>query len=457
MLLSGGVDSTVCAALVNKALEDDKDKIFALHIDNGFMREGESDAVLHSLERLGLPVTVIRAGHDFLNGDTFIKANDNGSSDYKTDLLCYTIDPEEKRKIIGDTFIAVTKRALADHLGLDFDNVLLVQGTLRPDLIESASGLVSDKADVIKTHHNDTDLVRKLRSEGRVIEPLADFHKDEVRKMGAALGLPEDIVKRHPYPGPGLAIRVLCQNEPFSGKDFAETQVLCKLVVNYGDMVKREHALLNRIDAAINSESEREKLFNISKKRTYNATLLPIRTVGVQGDGRTYSYAVTISTNDDVDDDWTDLAFLAKAIPKVCHNVNRVCFAFGKAIEHTVTDVTPTHLRPRVIETLRMADRLANATLTGSECYGKLSQMPVVLIPVHFDRSPVERAPSFQRSVVIRTFITNDFMTGVPAIPGQDLPIAVLKKMVSEILTVPGISRILYDLTAKPPGTTEWE
>jgi len=127
-------------------------------------------------------------------------------------------------------------------------------------------------------------------------------------------------------------------------------------------------------------------------------------------------------------------------------------------VEHPVNDVTPTMLTPNVISTLRQADHLANQVLNANqESKSNLSQMPLVLIPIHFDRSPIEKVNSFQRSVVIRTFITQDFMTGVPAVPGTDLNLEVLYKMVSEIRSVSGISRVLYDLTSKPPGTTEWE
>jgi len=268
------------------------------------------------------------------------------------------------------------------------------------------------------------------------------------------LGLPIELTRRHPFPGPGLAIRILCTNQPYMEKDFAETQVLCRLVVNFHDMVAKEHALLNRIESST-SEEERKKLERISSKQKFIATLLPIRTVGVQGDGRTYSHSVAISCENDPD--WEDLAYFARVIPKVCRNINRVCYAFGGHVENPVTDVTPTYLTTLVISTLREVDYRANQVLNMSGEISKISQMPIVLIPIHFDRSNIERTTSFQRSVVIRPFITQDFMTGVPAIPGKDISVEVITKMVSEILTVHGISRVLYDLTPKPPGTTEWE
>jgi len=448
MLLSGGVDSTVCTALLHKAL--DPDQVVAVHIDNGFMRKNESVNVEASLAAVGLQVKVVKANLEFMNGHTIV-------DDKKTQLLCHTVDPEVKRKIIGDTFMNVANRIIQD-LDLDPEKVVLGQGTLRPDLIESASSLATSgdaEASCIKTHHNDTMLVRQLREKGRVVEPLKDFHKDEVRAIGRDLGLPSELTGRHPFPGPGLAIRVLCTNGEINmERDFSETQVLCRLVVNYDEMVTKEHALLNRIEN-VTTEEERNVLAGKSKKQKYTATLLPIRTVGVQGDSRSYSYAVGISSVSDPD--WDDLLYFAKIIPRVCHNINRICYIFGGPVEHPVMEVTPTYLTPIVLATIRQADHLAHQVLANAGKNGSVSQMPVVLIPVHFDRSQLERVPSCCRSVVIRPFITQDFMTGMPAIPGKDLSVDLVSKMVSEIGTVPGISRVMYDLTSKPPGTTEWE
>jgi len=446
MLLSGGVDSTVCTALLHKALSPEQ--VVAVHIDNGFMRKNESVNVEASLAAVGLQVKVVKANLEFMNGHTII-------ADKKTQLLCHTVDPEIKRKIIGDTFMNVANRIIQE-LQLDPEKVVLGQGTLRPDLIESASSLAtSGEASCIKTHHNDTMLVRHLREKGRVVEPLKDFHKDEVRAIGRELGLPSELTNRHPFPGPGLAIRVLCSNGEINmERDFSETQVLCRLVVNYEEMVTKEHALLNRIEN-VTTEEERVTLAGKSKKQKYTATLLPIKTVGVQGDSRSYSYAVGISSVSDPD--WEDLLYFAKLIPRVCHNINRICYIFGGPVEHPVMEVTPTYLTPIVLATIRQADHLANQVLSTAGKNSSVSQMPVVLIPIHFDRSQLERVPSCCRSVVIRPFITQDFMTGVPAVPGKDLSIELVSKMVSEIGTVPGISRVMYDLTSKPPGTTEWE
>lgn len=167
LLLSGGVDSTVCAALLHKALQ--RDQIIAIHIDNGFMRKNESAKVHNSLQKVGLNVRVIKAASNFSEGTTVVPIDKSESNTRTiiTKMLCMTSNPEEKRKIIGDVFVKISDEIIAD-LNLKADEVFLVQGTLRPDLIESASRLVSCKADTIKTHHNDSQLIRKLRDAGKI-------------------------------------------------------------------------------------------------------------------------------------------------------------------------------------------------------------------------------------------------------------------------------------------------
>ena len=257
MLVSGGVDSTVCAALLHKALN--ADQVIAFHIDNGFMRKNESVLVEESLKKVGLHMKskstfiqvlfdviiflfvflAINASLQFYNATTTIPiSRDEPNKKYVTKILCQATQPEEKRKIIGDAFVHIANDIVRD-LNLNPSEVFLGQGTLRPDLIESASSIASSKADAIKTHHNDTELVRKLRDEGRVVEPLKDFHKDEVRVLGRDLGLPAELVQRHPFPGPGLAVRILCADEPYMEKDFSETGVLLKIIVNYASSLQR--------------------------------------------------------------------------------------------------------------------------------------------------------------------------------------------------------------------------
>jgi len=443
------VDSAVCAALLGKAIG--AERVYALHIDNGFMRKNESARVEKALEVLGLHLKVLTAGPTFLNSTTTIRGK-------PTSPLDQTVHPEEKRKIIGDTFMRVAEEAVRSW-GMKADEVYLAQGTLRPDLIESSSATVSHNADVIKTHHNDTELVRLLRDAGRVVEPLRDYHKDEVRELGKSLGLPEDLVWRQPFPGPGLAIRILCTEKPFKDDLFSATNATLHLLVNFSGYNQQDHKFDDsavKTDHVIDLAKEAKDRVcllvknlgveeTLKKIKNISATLIPIQTVGVQGDGRTYSYLAALSG----EKDWTDLFFLAKLIPKVCHNINRVVYIFGEKIEGPITEVTPTHLTQDTISQLREADDAVNTILTKYSLIRKLSQVPVVLFPVSFGEG--------QRSVAIRTFITNDFMTGVPALPGEDISEACIDELARSVKSVKGISRVAYDLTSKPPGTTEWE
>jgi GMP synthase (glutamine-hydrolysing) len=403
VLVSGGVDSSVAAALVTKALG--RDRVYALHIDTGFMRKDESATVVDALQRFGLNVTVVDAAKTFLSAR---KDTPTGLSE----MLSETIDPETKRHIIGDTFIRVTQQALED-LEISPEDTYLVQGTLRPDLIESASRDISKTAQTIKTHHNDSPLVRQLRDAGKVVEPLAEYHKDEVRELGSLLNMPEELVWRQPFPGPGLAIRVICAKS-----------------ADYSDSFLKVYEELQSFSSVAHS-----------------VTLLPVKTVGVQGDGRSYSYLAGISG----EQSWEELIQLARKIPQQVHSVNRVVYIFGEPITQPVQEITPTTLQKDTLDQLRAADAIVNELLRRHDLLRSISQVPVILFPASFGEEG-------KRSIAIRTLITRDFMTGLPALPGKDIPVAVLQEMVDRILAeVPGIARVVYDLTSKPPATTEWE
>lgn len=432
VMVSGGVDSTVCAALLHKALGPSK--VYAIHIDNGFMRLNESKNVIESLKAIGLEVHRFNFVDEFLSGRIHIQG-------IETPPLRWAIKPEDKRMIIGDTFIRCKDIALKElQLGEDAtDGIFLAQGTLRPDLIESASELASGNAEVIKTHHNDTALVRELRNLGKVIEPLQDFHKDEVRELGRALNLPESIVNRHPFPGPGLAIRILCAEHPFHDESFDTTQLVCQEITNqFAGGIK--------------------------------CTLLPIKSVGVQGDKRSYSYVASLSLNCQRIP-WAVLEKIARAIPSKAHNVNRVVYVFGEQLTVPIDQVTVTHVNEATLQQLQHADNIVYEVLCGLDEFsrksprlqnimGAIQQMPVVLVPIHFElqyKAP-QYFPSVCRSVCLRPFITRDFMTGRAAIPGRDFPEESVLEMARRIKAeVPLISRVMIDLTSKPPGTTEWE
>uniref|UniRef100_A0A8C5I057 GMP synthase (glutamine-hydrolyzing) n=1 Tax=Gouania willdenowi TaxID=441366 RepID=A0A8C5I057_GOUWI len=438
-------DSQCAQALLNKALN--RDQVIAVHIDNGFMRKRESQSVEEALTKLGIK---LKGGSDcyahtpYIMEQTTLPISEEDRTHTETHQhdLNMTTNPEEKRKNIGDPFV-------------------------KPEEVLSSPGYFKDliSSRVPHTcqwqgggHQNATTmtprLIRKLRDEGKVIEPLKDFHKDEVRALGRELGLPEEIVSRHPFPGPGLSIRVICAEEPYICRDFAETNNILKIVTDFSASVKKPHALLQRVKSCISDEEE-EKLMQITSLHSLNAFLLPIKTVGVQGDCRSYSYVCGITSKESPH--WESLMFLARLIPRMCHSINRVVYVFGSHVKEPPTDITPTFLTTGVLSTLRQADFVAHSILRESGYSSKISQMPVILTPLHFDRDPLQKQPSCRRSVVIRTFITSDFMTGIPAQPGNHIPEEVVLKMVNEIKKIPGISRVMYDLTSKPPGTTEWE
>jgi GMP synthase (glutamine-hydrolysing) len=253
LLISGGVDSTVAGAALLKTLKSEQ--VHLMYMDTGLMRKNETAAVNASLEKLGA-----KNLHIIMCEDEFL-----GALKGKT-------EPEEKRKIIGDLFITIQEREVA-RLGLP-DSCLLAQGTLYTDLIESGKG-VGKKAHVIKTHHNvASPLVDAKRKAGRIIEPLDKLYKDEVRKLGRYLGVDEEIVGRHPFPGPGLAVRIL------------------------GEITKEKCDILREADAIFIDELKRRK--SPAGKSLYDeiwqafAIMLPIRSVGVAGDVRKYGWVLAL-------------------------------------------------------------------------------------------------------------------------------------------------------------------
>jgi GMP synthase (glutamine-hydrolysing) len=359
VLVSGGVDSTVCAALMNKALGPER--VVPLHIDTGFMRKEESVNVQESLKSIGVDLTVVTAKEDFYTSSTHIFSATG--QEMTTKPLRSVMHPEHKRNIIGDAFIKVVMSEVPE-LCKENSSYFLSQGTLRPDLIESASSLVSGHADKIKTHHNDTRLVRIMREQGHVIEPLKDFHKDEVKEIGKDLGLPDYFVKRHPFPGPGLAIRILCADLPYISEDYNETNVKLKLLVDFEQTLEQSTPVTKSLFNSVSSEADRKFLLSLSTKYNLHATLLPVRSVGVQGDRRSYNHPAAISC--DIRPPWKDLINLAKIIPRVVHNVNRVVWVFGGPTDNQIEDITPTFLTRNNIAKLREADARANETLV--EC-----------------------------------------------------------------------------------------
>jgi GMP synthase (glutamine-hydrolysing) len=246
--LSGGVDSSVVAALLHKAIGD---RLICVFVDHGLMREGEGDQVMKTFaEHLGVNVIRVDAADRFF------------------DALEGIADPEDKRKIIGRLFVEVFEEEARKLEDVDW----LAQGTIYPDVIESA-GASTGKAHVIKSHHNVGGLPEKMRM--KLVEPLRELFKDEVRRIGLELGLPAEMVQRHPFPGPGLGVRVLGE-------------------------VRREFVqLLQRADRIFIDELRKQDLYD--KTSQAFAVFLPVRSVGVMGDGRRYDYVIALRAVETVD------------------------------------------------------------------------------------------------------------------------------------------------------------
>jgi len=279
MALSGGVDSTVVATLITKAIGH---QLHAIFINNGLLRKNEFQDVLSFYKNFGLSVQGIDASKEFL------------------EVLRGIVDPEEKRKIIGKLFYEIFERE-AEKLE---KGTFLAQGTIYPDVIESVS--VAGPSQTIKSHHNvgGLPLQRKLK----LLEPLRYLFKDEVRKVGKELGLPDAVLKRHPFPGPGLAIRIL------------------------GEVTPDRIALLQEVDAIFIEELKKFELYD--KVWQAFAVLLPVQSVGVMGDERTYESVVAlraVTSRDGMTADWAFLPhdFLARVSSRIVNEVqgvNRVVY-----------------------------------------------------------------------------------------------------------------------------------
>ena len=282
--LSGGVDSSVAAELVHRAVGDQLTCIF---VNNGVLRKNEFQSVQKNLrDKLGLKIDAVDASERFLT------------------KLAGVTDPEKKRKIIGNEFIAVFEEEAHRIEQIEGKVDWLVQGTLYPDVIESRS--VRGPSQVIKSHHNVGGLPEKMKL--KLIEPLKELFKDEVRQIGRDLGMPEDILQRQPFPGPGLAVRIL------------------------GEVTAERVALLQEADDIVVTEIKRAGLYN--KIWQSFAVLLPVMSVGVMGDMRTYAYTCAIRavhSEDGMTADWVPLPHevlktISSRIVNEVKGINRVVY-----------------------------------------------------------------------------------------------------------------------------------
>jgi len=365
--VSGGVDSTVAYTLCLRALGPER--VYGTYVDTGLMRERETEFVEGVFSRLGAThFRVERAESRFVGA------------------LAGVCDPEKKRHIIGENFVEVQERLLEQGHFLD-GRWILGQGTIYPDTIESGG---TAKADLIKTHHNRVAGIQRLIDAGRIIEPLSQFYKDEVRRIGRDLDIPEEFLERHPFPGPGLAIRCLC-----------------------GD-----------------SAAPLEK--------TADGWILPVHSVGVQGDSRTYRPVLALEQLPINPNDAADL------VNRIA-GVNRVVAMVGSRVPLAEMEVRPSTLNVERLDRLRRADAIVRERTHDSGFDRMIWQLPVVLIPVGSESEP--------DSIVLRPIDSVDGMTA-QAVP---MPPELLADIRDTLLKAPGICAVFYDLTNKPPATIEWE
>ena len=357
--VSGGVDSSVAFALARRALGEER--VRGVYVDTGLMREGETDFV-----RRIAGLSVECAADEFLGA------------------LAGVTDPEEKRHIIGEEFVRVQERVI-EREGLLGHDWMLGQGTIYPDTIESGG---TAKAALIKTHHNRVAGVQKLIASGRIVEPLRSFYKDEVREIGRELGLPAELLDRHPFPGPGLAIRCLC----------------------------------SAADAEVQAGAE--------------GYVIPVRSVGVQGDSRSYAPVLAIDALD---------TGRATELTNRLATVNRVIAPAEMQAPWDRMRVRACSLTADRLTRLRRADAVVRRLSHESGFDRKIWQFPVILIPLGTAGAP--------DSVVLRPVDSVDGMTAQSVLMDDGL----LRRMCREISDVAGVAGVFYDLTHKPPGTIEWE
>jgi GMP synthase (glutamine-hydrolysing) len=391
LFLSGGVDSTVAFALLNKALG--QERVLGLHIDNGFMRKNESTVIAERYKSFGFTNFIVEdASESFLNavkGET---------------------DPQIKRRRVGENFITV-RNEVVKRLGLIEEDWLLAQGTLYPDIIESGG---TQNSHTIKTHHNRVEGIQALIEKGLIIEPLKDLYKDEVRIIGKRLNLPHDMVMRHPFPGPGLSINVLCSNGILSEKT----------------------------DAADYTEA---KCSVAEFSTVYDLDVLPVKSVGVQGDYRTYRFPAVLSLPDIAGAaDWDSLEALSSAITNGNKLVNRAVIELFHR-PGTALALQKGYCDRRRLDQTREADAIVLDCLKKFGWYYKIFQHLTINLP--FASSP-ERC-----SLVLRPVVSEDVMTARFA----KLDPGVLQAIVARIAALSFVDALYYDITNKPPATFGWE
>lgn len=407
LFLSGGVDSTVAFALLNKALG--QKRVLGLHIDNGFMRKNESKKVEEAYKNHGFSNFIVEDA-----SKTFLKAVEN------------LTDPQKKRMAIGENFITVRNEVVAKQK-FDENKWLLAQGTLYPDIIESGG---TKNSNVIKTHHNRVDGIQKLIEKGLIIEPLKDLYKDEVRAIGKKLGLEDELVMRHPFPGPGLSINVLCSNGTMTDNDKEE--------------FKKAQEEISKVQLGMFCEKCSENL---------EKYILPVKSVGVQGDFRTYRFPSVISFAKmengfyHLPKKWEKLEAASSQITNSASFINRTIIRLWQnpSVKDEALKLQEGYCTKDRLDQTRDADDIVLTALHKSGWYNKIFQHLTINLPY---ASSKERC-----SFVLRPLCSEDVMTARFA----QLPQNLLMDIVQEISKLPYVDAIFFDLTNKPPATFGWE
>lgn len=408
LLVSGGVDSLVTLQVCIEAVG--AERVRSLHVDTGLMRLGESDDILEFLAASGFRnIEIERAEALFLRELTGVA------------------EPEQKRAIIGRLFVEVLRKKLQTlDLG---DSWKLVQGTIYPDTIESGG---TKNAALIKTHHNRVPEIQQMIDRGLVVEPLRELYKDEVRLLGRELGLPQALLDRHPFPGPGLGIRLLCHD----GKARIDPSLSPPSPCGMGES---DWEISPAAFASFKPDSPTAQ--GRGGLQSLRGRILPVKSVGVQGDERSYRHPAVIWSPGGKLPDWPALNACANRLVNQLADINRVVISLDDLGGERFT-LRETYVTREGLDRLRKVDDLLHRRIAHLP---EIWQAPAISLPL-FDSEG-------NQVFVLRPVCSKDAMTADVYPIDFDL----LAELAREIRAVPGAGHLFYDITTKPPGTIEWE
>ena len=408
LFLSGGVDSTVAFALLNKALG--QERVLGLHIDSGFMRKNESKIIAEQYHNAGLQILYAK----MLLQHSLMQFQKNGSS--------------RKRKAVGETFITVRDKVV-EKLHLNPEEWLLGQGTLYPDIIESGG---TKNSHVIKTHHNRVDGIQALIEKGLIIEPLKDLYKDEVRLIGRKIGLKETLVARHPFPGPGLSINVLCQGTDFSAIKEAE-----KSSKELESFISKDSYKTGFKSRFIKSETGTNAPSFIS------SGVLPVKSVGVQGDFRTYRFPALLRFHNIWESFplWSDLEQASSFITNGIKDVNRTVIAL---YESENLKLVEGYCDKHRLDQTREVDNIV------------LDELKRTICIIRFFNILQSTCRTAQRKSLRNSSSSCSFGRRYDSTFCTSCSSA-FEKIVDRIEMLGFVDALYYDITNKPPATFGWE